>query len=397
MNKSITLFTIDFPYGNQEVFLENELSFLSDSFDSINIVPLFPKKTIRDVHFLNITVFPPILNKRKLYFTALLTTLFYKAFFSCLVSTGLTVQKIWKSFKQAIIITNTKVYLDKHNELFSSDIWYFYWGTNTVNVLPFLTEFPKTIARLHGFDLYEEDTFERPPQVLRTKVFGALDSIHVITENGINYLRKKYPEFKSKYILSRLGVSDRGLAKPSDDGIFRLMTCSNIYKIKRIDLLAKALIGIQSINIEWTHFGDGDEKLERKLFKITDDFSPNITFNYKGRVPNSEVIKHFQKQPVDLFVNVSLSEGLPVSIMEAISFGVPVLATDCGGISELINTNNGAIIPVEISPEDLTSRIIGMVTQYAGDKRIAARSSWAENVNSEMNYKKFYQFVKNMK
>lgn len=50
----------------------------------------------------------------------------------------------------------------------------------------------------------------------------------------------------------------------------------------------------------------------------------------------------------DLFVNMSLSEGIPVSIMEAISFGIPIIATNVGGNAEIVNDETGVLIPVNI-------------------------------------------------
>ena len=48
----------------------------------------------------------------------------------------------------------------------------------------------------------------------------------------------------------------------------------------------------------------------------------------------------------DLFVNMSLSEGIPVSIMEAISFGIPIIATNVGGNAEIVNDETGVLIPL---------------------------------------------------
>ena len=51
------------------------------------------------------------------------------------------------------------------------------------------------------------------------------------------------------------------------------------------------------------------------------------------------------------------SEGIPVSIMEAQSFGTPVIATDTGGVKELVAPGTGFLLPVDFKPEDLAERI----------------------------------------
>ncbi|NCO54621.1 MAG: glycosyltransferase, partial [Bacteroidetes bacterium] len=50
---------------------------------------------------------------------------------------------------------------------------------------------------------------------------------------------------------------------------------------------------------------------------------------------------------VDLFINVSESEGIPVSIMEALSAGIPVIATNVGGTNEIVNNDVGFLIDKE--------------------------------------------------
>jgi glycosyltransferase involved in cell wall biosynthesis len=54
---------------------------------------------------------------------------------------------------------------------------------------------------------------------------------------------------------------------------------------------------------------------------------------------------------------VSLSEGVPVSIMEAFSAGIPVYATNVGGTSEIVDNSNGKLLDVNISPEQLAEEI----------------------------------------
>jgi glycosyltransferase involved in cell wall biosynthesis len=46
----------------------------------------------------------------------------------------------------------------------------------------------------------------------------------------------------------------------------------------------------------------------------------------------------------DIYILPSYNEGLPISILEAMSYGLPILATNVGGIPEIVDLNNGIII-----------------------------------------------------
>ena len=62
----------------------------------------------------------------------------------------------------------------------------------------------------------------------------------------------------------------------------------------------------------------------------------NISFKFIGNITNKKVYELYRKNQIDPLINLSLSEGLPVTFMEAFSFAVPVLAINVGGIKEII-------------------------------------------------------------
>jgi glycosyltransferase involved in cell wall biosynthesis len=71
-----------------------------------------------------------------------------------------------------------------------------------------------------------------------------------------------------------------------------------------------------------------------------------------GRLNHSAVLDLYRRHDIDIAVSSTLAsaegipgEGIPVSLMEAMVAGVPVVATDCGGTAELIGNGAGYLVP----------------------------------------------------
>ena len=96
---------------------------------------------------------------------------------------------------------------------------------------------------------------------------------------------------------------------------------------------------------------------------------------------------------VDLLVNVSTTEGLPVSMMEAMSFSIPVLATDVGGVGEIVKDGyNGFLIDESFTDEALAQKLKEIILS-SRDERAAMRKNarlfWEENFDAEKNFTAF--------
>ena len=85
--------------------------------------------------------------------------------------------------------------------------------------------------------------------------------------------------------------------------------------------------------------------------------NPLVSFRLMGRVSNEIVQDYYASKRVDLFINVSETEGIPVSIMEAMSYGIPALATDVGGTGELVKKDTGFLVAYGTDPEVLYNKI----------------------------------------
>jgi len=99
----------------------------------------------------------------------------------------------------------------------------------------------------------------------------------------------------------------------------------------------------------------------------------------------------YRNNPVDLFVHTSKSEGLPFVIMEALSCGLPVIATDAGGVGELVDSQVGKLLPVDISPDELAEQLWKLLEcpGYLEQKKSSAVQRWESTVNAETNYAQF--------
>ena len=145
------------------------------------------------------------------------------------------------------------------------------------------------------------------------------------------------------------------------------------------------------IKIRWIHFGDGDGLEEIKQY--AKENLTNINVDFKGNVKNADLMDYYKNESINLFVNTSSSEGLPVSIMEACSFGIPIIATDVGGTSEIVIENKtGMLLDVDFKPEVLSEKIKKMAMMSREEQmnyRKRCREFWQEHFFGENNFKKF--------
>ena len=107
-------------------------------------------------------------------------------------------------------------------------------------------------------------------------------------------------------------------------------------------------------------------------------------------------MKYYYENYIDLFINLSESEGIPVSIMEALSAGIPVLATNVGGTKEAVNNDNGFMIDKDLDLEKvckLISKYFGVPLDQKKEKRQNAKLYWEEHFNAKKNYKHFEKII----
>ena len=185
--------------------------------------------------------------------------------------------------------------------------------------------------------------------------------------------------------INRLGVYDRGLNPISTSRVIRIVSVSNLIPLKRVHLILEALELIETKNIEWFHFGDGP--LFHTIEKQSKSLRNNIGVKLMKWVPNSVILDFYLNNHIDLFINVSETEGVPVSIMEAFSFGIPCFATNVGGTAEIVNKTNGCLVDKDFKINELSEFITNIrELKLKNDLRLNARSTFEKFCDAEKNY-----------
>jgi colanic acid/amylovoran biosynthesis glycosyltransferase len=113
----------------------------------------------------------------------------------------------------------------------------------------------------------------------------------------------------------------------------------------------------------------------------------NLHIHLPGFLPNEEILQFYQRTPIRLLINASTSEGIPVSMMEAQSYGIPILATDVGGGKEILLAGTGTLIPPEFTIAELSDAISSLLFEQQDRKII--QQAWDTNFNAEINYPRF--------
>ena len=153
-----------------------------------------------------------------------------------------------------------------------------------------------------------------------------------------------------------------------------------------------------SVNMEWRHIGNGNERDD--LQKTADKNLPaSAQAFFIDYIDNSTLMKFYQENPVDVFVNVSAIEGIPVSIMEAISCGIPVIATAVGGNVEIVSNQNGILLNADPTLDEIATALLKFIEhpEKIHAKRNGSRMMWSSRYDAHGNFSLFAKLLRDIR
>lgn len=399
----ILLATQYFPFSvSNEVFLRNEIKSLPKDC----ILHIFPgqmkdnefiDENLKNVSniFFNIDCISDLSFYKKLYYivSSVFSQIFFKELIIIIKGGKFKFRKIKKMMYCLMVANHYNHKLEKSK--IAVDIVYSYWlNYYVLGLIKYAKKRSiKIVSRVHGHDLYNEATsYNYHP--FREYMLSSLDFCLPISTGGLNYLKNLY---NGTYKVFYLGTMDGGLNPiKSEDDEYHFVSCSSIISLKRVDLIFNVLSSIQHKKIKWTHFGDGLMRTE--LEKLIYNSRTKIDVNLIGHVDSEHIYDFYSNNHIECFINLSTTEGIPVSMMEASSFGIPIIATNVGSVDEIVyNGINGFLIDDIFDSTAIlqtVNKFLRMSHLEHHNMREKARLIWESKYNAKINYNRFYMFLK---
>ena len=397
-SKTLLFLTYQYPYLPGEHFIESEITHLSATFSKVLVVPArcfwwrskkSPRRLPENVTLLDPGNLPLL---SRLWFSILgLMEVFPMVLVGRSMGASRPIKKVdylddFKSMYKACVIKHVALCALKTYDCGSSVVGYAYWRDFSAGSLAFLRKndlISRLWVRCHRVDIYH-------PKLWAVQNFSDSysDAIFPVSKDGIKYLIEEKGVARDKLELQRLGVKiPESTSKMSSDGILRIVSCSNLVPVKRVEYIAEVVARLP-VPVEWTHIGDGPDIKAVKC--LLESLGALHKANFLGRLSNAEVYNYYCTNEVDWFINLSESEGVPVSIMEAMAHGIPCVATAVGGTAEIVNEGNGIVVKVDENVQQIVSLIVEQSDKPTlQELKTNARRTAQEVCSSEVNYSNF--------
>jgi glycosyltransferase involved in cell wall biosynthesis len=233
------------------------------------------------------------------------------------------------------------------------------------------------LKNVHELCKQENTYFTAPSQFLRNKMIN----------RGIP--EEKITVVKNSFNTSFLSAEKQKEFRYGDT--LKLINVGRLESVKGQKYLIEAFSKLKGIypNIHLTIIGKG--KLESELKKVAKKYAVENEIDFLGNVshqniPNLLVQHDIYIQP-SIITNKNVEENSPISVLEALAVGMPVIASDIGGLKEIIKIEKNGFL---VSPKSVDDIVYRLKIFIENPKLIKEMGSYARN-DVQNNYSSFSQ------
>jgi glycosyltransferase involved in cell wall biosynthesis len=180
-----------------------------------------------------------------------------------------------------------------------------------------------------------------------------------VSEFNRNYIYERYPQAdRSKVVVHRLGVDLdlwRVRAGKSQSDKFSILSVGRLHPVKNFDFLVRACRSLKSAGVDFRCVIAGEGEERKKLEQLIRELGLQSQIELLGHVPREQLPELYSG--ADVVVLTSRSEGIPLTLMEAMATGCVVLAPAITGIPELVAPRRTGFLYQPDSMEDFLGNL----------------------------------------
>lgn len=393
--------TAQVPWGRGETFIIDEMLAVRELGAELLIIPRNPSKEVFHQEaqaLLENAVRLPLINFRMI--SIFLFSLLVRLRLWKVLASIFRYSRTWRILAKNLVVAPKGAFVASLLTVREVEHIHAHWGSTTATmawVISELTGIPWSFT-LHRWDIAENN-------LLKVKIERAAFT-RCIAEDGrrevLNIVGMAYQE---KVKVLHLGVRiPETLPQQSKRSRSELVIAcpANLVSVKghRFLVEACALLAEQGIrNFQCLIMGDGP--LEEEIRKQIAQLGLEEVVKLVGRIPHESLLHMYEQGEVDTVALPSIvtadgeKEGIPVALMEAMAYKIPVISTNTGGIPELLSDGAGLMVEEKDSVQ-----LADAIEKLIKDSRLAAEigQKGYERVKDQFDlYKNVAQLLELMK
>ena len=259
-------------------------------------------------------------------------------------------------------------------------------------------------TRAHTSDIYDEQMLFRSRKV-RNRLLDHIQAVFPISIKGRDYLAARFPDHASKIKYLPLGsqrVFTPAMRKGSDADEVTVVAVARLVPVKRLDKLIDVfsmvaeLVPDKQINLQIIGSGECENLLQNRIMEKKG--INNFHVELAGRVYNEDIQRMYSENPPDWFSLMSYSEGIPVSVGEAMSYGIPVISTEVGSVGELVDDECGILLGRDDTVVECAEKIVPVISDAVRCRAMgrAALKKWEKEFDSEKSSMELSRILSNL-
>ncbi len=146
-----------------------------------------------------------------------------------------------------------------------------------------------------------------------------------------------------------------------------------------VEVLAELRLSVPGATLT---MAGNDKGLENKVKELAQNVGLSGAVKFAGFLDEEQKLKEFSG--ADIYINTNRVDNMPVSVLEACAFGLPVVATNVGGLPYLIGDGENGVLVANESVGEMTAAIKYLLDNPGftrkisrGGRLLATRSAWS--------------------